>query len=66
MLTKGKCLCATKLCTLLFNTTQAVFASIRMFLSSHCHIILGRAAKSMINKEGAVASVQYVHFWISQ
>lgn len=57
MLAKGKRLCATELCTLLFDTTQAAFASIRVFLGSHCHIILGRAAKSMIDKEGAVASV---------
>ena len=66
MLTKCKCLCSAQFRTLLLDASKATFAGIGVFLRTHLDIVLGIASKLVIKEEGAVASVQNVHFWIGK
>ena len=66
MLAKCKGLSPAQLCTLLLNASEATFAGISVFLSTHLDIILGIASGFVVHEKGTVATVQNVNFWITE
>lgn len=64
MLAKRESLSSAQFASLLLDTAQASFASISMFFRSHLDVILWVASVFMVQKEGAVASIKDINFWI--
>lgn len=66
-LAKGKSLCAHQLLAIaVLNLAKASFARVLVLLVVHEDIVLREAARTVAREEGAVASIEYVYFWIRE